>query len=267
MTRPRRGYTDGPFGQIHYQDTGGEGFPLVLCHQAPMTSRQYDTVYPLLSAEGIRAIGIDTPGFGLSDEPNHVPSVEDYATAIPPVLDHLGITQTDILGHHTGGLIATEVALQFPDRVRNLVINGPCPFTPEELVEWNAFVENFEKNFEHKEDGSHLSEVFSRRWNWAETGTDPALVTRYVVEQFQGYGPFWYGHNAAFTYDHNVTLPKIKHRTMILINTGDIIYEHAKRAHEMRPDFAFCELQGGGVDITDQMPKEWVAAVSDFLRG
>jgi len=54
---------------------------------------------------------------------------------------------------------------------------------------------------------------------------------------------------------------------MILINTGDIIYEHAKRAHEMRPDFAFCELQGGGVDITDQMPNEWVAAVSDFLRG
>jgi len=56
MTRPRRGYTDGPFGQIHYQDTGGEGFPLVLCHQAPMTSRQYDTVYPLLSAEGIREL-------------------------------------------------------------------------------------------------------------------------------------------------------------------------------------------------------------------
>ena len=26
MTRPRRGYTDGPFGQIHFQDTGGDGF-------------------------------------------------------------------------------------------------------------------------------------------------------------------------------------------------------------------------------------------------
>ena len=76
MTRPRRGYTDGPFGQIHYQDTGGDGEPLILCHQAPITSRQYDRVYPLLAAAGIRAIGIDTPGFGLSDEPDHVPSVE-----------------------------------------------------------------------------------------------------------------------------------------------------------------------------------------------
>ena len=26
---PARGYADGPFGQIHYQDTGGEGLPLI----------------------------------------------------------------------------------------------------------------------------------------------------------------------------------------------------------------------------------------------
>jgi|TARA_B110000495_G_scaffold66026_1_gene56237 pimeloyl-ACP methyl ester carboxylesterase len=265
MTRPRRGYTDGPFGQIHYQDTGGDGEPLILCHQAPITSRQYDRVYPLLAAAGIRAIGVDTPGFGLSDEPDHIPSVEEYATAIPPVLDHLGITQTNILGHHTGALIATEVSLQFPERVKNLIINGPSPFTPEEIIEWNGFVDKFEKGFVHKEDGTHLSELYARRWQWAEPGTDPSLVTRYVVEQLQGYGPFWYGHNAAFAYDHNVTLGKIKHRTMIMINTGDIIYDHAKKAHSMRPDFEFCELQGGGIDITDQMPEEWVAAVTGFI--
>ena len=267
MTRPRRGYADGPFGQVHFQDTGGDGYPLILCHQAPITSRQYDTVYPLLASAGIRAIGVDTPGFGLSDEPDHVPTVEEYATAIPPVLEQLSIAQADILGHHTGGLIATEVSLQFPDRVRNLIINGPSPFTPEEIVEWNKFVEKNEKNFEHKKDGTHLSELFARRWDWADEGTDPALVTRYVVEQLQGYGPFWYGHNAAFAYDHNVTLPKITHRTMIMINTGDVIYEHAKKAHAMRPDFEFCELQGGGIDITDQMPNEWVAAVASFLEG
>jgi len=52
---------------------------------------------------------------------------------------------------------------------------------------------------------------------------------------------------------------------MIMINTGDIIYEHAKKAYAMRPDFEFCELQGGGIDITDQMPKEWVAAVAGFI--
>ena len=151
MKRPRRGYADGPFGQVHFQDTGGDGLPLVLCHQAPITSRQFDTVYPLLAAEGIRAIGIDTPGFGLSDEPDHVPTVEEYATAIPAVLDQLNIAKTNIVGHHTGALIATEVSLQFPDRVNNLILNGPSPFTPEEVIQWNKFVDEFEKGFVHRE--------------------------------------------------------------------------------------------------------------------
>ncbi|MEQ8510410.1 MAG: alpha/beta hydrolase [Rhodospirillaceae bacterium] len=267
MTRPRRGYTDGPFGQIHYQDTGGDGEPLILCHQAPITSRQYDTVYPLLAAKGLRAVGIDTPGFGLSDEPDHVPTIEEYATAIPAVMDALNIPKANIAGHHTGAMIATEVALQFPDRIKNLILNGPSPFTPEEVAQWNAFVDEHEKGFVHKEDGSHLQELFARRWQWALPGTDPALVTRYVVEQLQGYGPFWYGHNAAFAYDHNVTLLKITHRTLILINTGDLVYEHAKKAHTMRPDFEFKEIEGGTIDITDQKPEEWVEAVVSFITG
>ena len=42
--------------------------PLILCPQSPMSSRQYDRVYPLLAEAGIRAIGIDptrTRGAGL----------------------------------------------------------------------------------------------------------------------------------------------------------------------------------------------------------
>jgi len=266
MTFPRRGYADGPFGQVHFQDCGGEGPPLLLCHQSPMTSRQFDNVYGLLLEKGIRAIGIDTPGFGNSSAPDHVPTVEEYATAFPPVLDHLNISQAAVLGHHTGALIATEISLQFPDRVNSLILNGPCPFTEEELVPWREYVNVHEKNFTHKADGSHLQEMFAKRWQWAEPGSDPSLYTRYIVESLQGFGPFWYGHNAAFEYDHNKTLPKITHRTMILINTGDVIYEQAKKAHAMRPDFEFAEIQGGSIDITDQRPEEWVELVSKFVR-
>lgn len=39
----RRGYADGPFGQVHFQSFG-EGIPLLLLHQAPMTSSQFDYV-------------------------------------------------------------------------------------------------------------------------------------------------------------------------------------------------------------------------------
>jgi len=268
-----RGYAKGPFGQVHYQDTGpvkggaANALPLVLCHQAPMSSRQFDNVYGPLAARGLRAIGIDTPGFGMSDVTPFVPKVEDWATAIPPVLDHLGLKQVDVLGHHTGALVATEVALQFPDRVRNLILNGPVPVTPEERKKFLDFVEKREKNFVYKPDGSHMTESFMSRWRVYGEGADPKLTTRVTVEKFMGFGPFWYGHYAAFIYDHNAAIPKIKHRTLILTNTGDQIYENAKWTKRMRPDFEFTELQGGGVDIVDQQPEAWADAVAKFLKG
>ena len=96
---PRRGYADGPFGQVHFRDTG-EGRPLVLCPQAPMTSRQFENVYKPLARRGIRAIGVDSPGFGESDPTPFVPTASDWAEAVPAVLDQLGIEKADVLGHH-----------------------------------------------------------------------------------------------------------------------------------------------------------------------
>ena len=102
-----RGYADGPYGQIHFQDTA-EGVPLLLFHQAPMSHRQFDSIYPLLHGLGIRAIGLDMPGFGMSDATDFVPTIHDYAQVAAPLLDHLGIERAFVLGHHTGAAVATE---------------------------------------------------------------------------------------------------------------------------------------------------------------
>ena len=129
----KRGYAEGPYGLVHFNDTQtGTGVPMVLLHQAPMSHRQFNSVYGLLSQRGIRAIGIDTPGFGMSDPTPFVPQVADWASSVIAVLDHLKIPRADMVGHHTGSLIATEVSLQFPKRVRKVVLNGPFPVTETE---------------------------------------------------------------------------------------------------------------------------------------
>lgn len=71
---PWRHYADGPFGQVHFQVLG-EGAPLVLLHQAPITSGQFDNVYAPLAIRGFRVIGIDMPGFGMSDPTPGVPTI------------------------------------------------------------------------------------------------------------------------------------------------------------------------------------------------
>lgn len=264
--RMNRGYAEGPYGLIHYRQLG-EGFPLIMLHQAPMSSRQFENVYGLLADKGLRVIGIDTPGFGMSDPTDFVPTIEDWAKAIPPVMDHLGIEIADVLGHHTGCLLATEFAIQYPGKVRNLVMAGPHPIDEDERKKSLEGVEKREVNFVYEHDGSHLMNSFGVRYRMYGEGADPKTITRYAVEKFMGTGPFWYGHHAAFQYDQGAKIPRIKHRTLIITNTGDVIYESAQKTRKMRPDFEYVELEGGGVDIVDQQPVAWVNAVVEFLEG
>lgn len=262
-----RGYAKGPYGLVHYHDTQtGSGVPMVLLHQAPMSHRQFNTVYGLLSARGVRAIGIDTPGFGMSDPTPFVPQVSDWASSVIAVLDHLRISRADMVGHHTGSLIATEVSLQFPKRVHKVVLNGPFPITESERKLFLDDLQKSEVDFEYRADGSHLAESFAKRSKFFGPGADPRHITRMQVEKFQGFGPFWYGHNAAYRYDHASTLLRMTHPTLILTNTGDMAYPMAQRARQLRPDMAYVELSGGNVDIVDQAPEAWVEAVAAFTR-
>jgi len=261
---PRRAYADGPFGQIHFQHLG-DGHPLVLLHQAPMTSGQFDWVYAPLAAHGLHAIGIDMPGFGLSDATPSVPGVADYAAIVPPVLDALGLATASVLGHHTGALVATEVAIQFPDRVEALILNGPLPLTEQERADYLANGHQWELGFAARPHADHMRELFDIRAGFAVGSVPLDRISDYVVQALIGRGKFWYGHHAAFQYRHDETLPHITQPTLILTNTGDMIFDHARKAHALRPDFAFVALEGGGVDIVDQQPEAWAGAVAAFL--
>lgn len=259
-----RGYAEGPYGQIHYRDTG-EGVPLVLFHQAPMSHRQFDSVYPLLHHLGIRSIGVDMPGFGMSDPTGFVPAIRDYAKVTAPILDRLEIEAAFMLGHHTGAAVATEAAALLEDRALGLILNGPTPFDDVARAGGLEYVETHEKTFTPERDGSHLAKAYVNRMFCANEDTKWSLTTRYVCEQFTGLGPFWHGHHAAFCHDHITAIKAITHPALILTNTGDQIYDLALRARTMRPDFSFSEIEGGGIDIVDEKPTEWATAVANFI--
>jgi pimeloyl-ACP methyl ester carboxylesterase len=261
----RRGYADGPFGQIHYRDHG-TGRPLVLLHQAPMSSRQFDAVYRPLAARALRPIGIDMPGFGGSDGPENVPTIADYGRCVVRVLDALGIGQAALLGHHTGALAATEAVLAAPGRFDALILNGPLPLSEDERADYWSVMHPREKALLARAGGGHLTDVFARRELLAAGTIPPERISEYVVAAFSGASPFWHGHHAAYIYRHENTLRLLPGTALILTNTGDPIYPHALRAHAIRPDFAFAALEGGGIDIVDQQPDAWSDAVCRYLE-
>ncbi len=260
--KPRRGYVDGPTGQVHYQVLG-EGIPLVLSHQSPSSSNMFRKAYPLLALAGLRVIGVDTPGFGNSDVPDPRPSVQDYATMFGPVLDHFSLSTAHFLGHHTGAANVAEFAHQHPDRVESLILNGPPVFTEEERAE------KIDKPgpVPYEADGSHLKKRWDSRVAATVGWTDVEAMHNNVLQTLWAGETFWYGHKAAYEYDMTDAFMGLKMPTLILTNTGDDIYFLSCRARDMRPDMSFVELDGGTHDIVDEQPEAWSEAVIAFIKG
>ena len=82
--------------------------------------------------EGVRAIAVDRPGFGLS-EPVRVPRERFRDAAVEfldEVLDALGLQTSALAGNSMGGTWAVWYALARPERVRRLVLLGSAPLLP-----------------------------------------------------------------------------------------------------------------------------------------
>ncbi|MFK7958096.1 MAG: alpha/beta fold hydrolase [Lysobacterales bacterium] len=261
--RVRKGYLDGPFGQVHYYDCG-QGPTLILAHQSPVCARQFEKALPLLAELGLRAIAIDTPGYGNSDVPATPPTIADYASIFPSVLAGLNLCSAHFLGHHTGGAILTHFAVAHPTMVKSLILDGPPLLNAEDLEPF--------KDIKHEPprisgDGSHLGESWETRVKYTPGWTDKSAMHRRLVDQLWAGETVWYGHHAAFNYLMEPDFLALSVPTMIRTNSGDDIYYLAKKAHTLRPDFAYQELSGGTHDIVDEQPEAWSRQVAGFVHG
>ncbi len=69
-----------------------------------------------------RVIRYDTRGHGLSEAPPPPYSVDDLARDVVGLLDALEIKEAAVCGLSLGGVIAQQLAIAYPDRVRALVL-------------------------------------------------------------------------------------------------------------------------------------------------
>jgi pimeloyl-ACP methyl ester carboxylesterase len=98
------------FGPVH-------GRPFVWLHGTPGARRQIPEAARVAAAGlGIRIIGIDRPGVGLST-PHLYDSVLDFTPDLEIVFDQLGLERVAMIGLSGGGPYALAAAYAFPTRV------------------------------------------------------------------------------------------------------------------------------------------------------
>lgn len=107
--------------QLRLIDTG-TGTPVVLIHGFGASMYAWHDALPALAGAGYRVIAFDNRGFGFSEKPAHGYSTAAYLKLTVALLDSLHISSAVLVGHSMGGVIAAEVGLAHPDRVRGLVL-------------------------------------------------------------------------------------------------------------------------------------------------
>lgn len=90
---------------------------------------------PALSPE-LRLVIHDYRGVGQSDLPDVPYSTALFAQDAIGLLDALGIDRVHVLGHSMGGRVAQMLALDFPDRVKSLILFGSGPGQFEGAGRW-----------------------------------------------------------------------------------------------------------------------------------
>ena len=257
----RKGYADGPFGQIHYRmaGTSTQATPLMLLHPSPLSGLVWDGFIAEMAKDRL-VVAPDTPGFGESDPPASEPEIEDYAAAMAAFAQAMDLSHVDVMGYHTGSLTAVELAARHPDLVGKMVMISATVFTEEER-------DSFRTQYATQtidEKGAALS----TRWEWIKTfwrdDPDPAKRWEVFLEGQRHHTVSHWGHRAAFNYDMAAALEAAA-KPILILNPEDDLWEYTPRAAPLLRNGRVHDLPGWTHGFLDAHTGDVAELVRAFL--
>ena len=112
--------------RIWYAEWGerAESEPVLLLHGGRFNTNYYGYLIPVLIAHRYRVIAMDSRGQGRSTRPPGPISYDLMASDVLGLLDNLQVPKVSLVGWSDGGIIAIDLAIRHPDRLRRLFAFG-----------------------------------------------------------------------------------------------------------------------------------------------
>jgi 3-oxoadipate enol-lactonase len=159
----------------------GEGAPIVFLHALSMN--RYAWLHQAFAfARSHRVLLLDLRGHGLSDKPSRGYSIGEMALDVRAVLDHAAVDKVVLVGNSAGAMIAVQIALDLPERVRAMVLvsgaTNLAPRIPAEVL--HAYDARFEAAFDYMTNGATS----------ARTKRERAEVTTFLTDVYRAKGNF-----------------------------------------------------------------------------
>ena len=239
----------------------GSGFPLVLFHDSPRSSRMM-----LKMAENLKEfftlILPDTPGSGLSDVVPHTPHT--MAALIPYFKDlflQMGLKKFALYGIGTGAQIAIRYSLIHPDQVEHLFLDDAIHLTNSQF---DRIKKSYFPDLTPTYDGKHLMETWTfirdmhRYFPWfmrekkyrIELKEDTSYYRDYFLDMLDLGKYYKHAYSAAYNHAHLRNVEALKVKTTLFIDEGSRVYRLVKQLVDFKT-IDNVEL----VDIPDDVEK------------
>lgn len=161
---------------INYKITG-KGEPLLILHGWGGSSDSWAKVQQIISNKGYKVIVPDFPGFGKSVTPPRPWSIADYTDLILNFVEKINLETFYLLGHSFGGRVAVKFAMNYPEKVKLLILCDSAGIKPKKglltlIIFWSARIGNAiftPKHFARFKDGvRNLFYIFIRHKDYVK---------------------------------------------------------------------------------------------------
>lgn len=242
--------------------TQGRGEPLLLLRPLGGSLVSWDRFAELL-ADTVRVISFDPRGVGRSSPVPLLGSTRAMARDACALLDHLGLSSAHVYGISLGGMVASWLAIDAPERIRRLVLASTLPCGRVARAP------------------HHVGKILTALAH-APATTEAALATRILSPQFRARHPDKVqrvqalarqhpaSHRAllslslaALRHDVRHELARIHAPTLVLFGEYDPILsvESQRVLLQALPNAQYTLIEGAGHDLSVEAPERAAARV------
>jgi len=104
----------------------GSGEPVVFLHGGLLADENVPVAREPELTSRYRVINYHRRGFAGSEKPPGRSQIRDQVEDCKALLAHLGVSKAHFIGHSLGGVIALQMAIDYPDMVQTLVLLEPA---------------------------------------------------------------------------------------------------------------------------------------------
>jgi len=246
--------------KVHYKSLGDGKTAVVFVHGWCCDHTVWRDQAAALSGQ-VRTLFVDLPGYGQSDKPKTEYTLDVFANGIAAVLKDAGVEQAVLVGHSMGTPVVRQFYRLYPEKTKALVFvdGGLRPFTTDQ-AQIEQFVGMFKEETFKETAPRFLSQMFMKdtRTEIKDRVEKLVLATEPKVAISSMRGMM----DLKVWKDDPVKVPA----QALMAKSPFWTEDYKAFVKKLVPDLDYREFDGVGHFLFMEKPKEFDAALTEFLK-